>query len=52
MELLGHSDFATTMNIYSHVIPAVQKELADRMDAILAPVASNLASTEILKRPN
>jgi integrase len=52
MELLGHSDFATTMNIYSHVIPAVKKDVANQMDAILKPVASNLASSDASKKLN
>jgi integrase len=35
MELLGHSTIALTMNTYSHVIPALEREAADRMNAIL-----------------
>lgn len=35
MELLGHSTIALTMNTYSHVIPALERDAADRMDAIL-----------------
>lgn len=34
MELLGHSAIAVTMNTYSHVIPALQDESAQRMDAL------------------
>ncbi len=37
MEILGHSQIAVTMNLYAHVIPAMQKEVAAQMDAILAP---------------
>ena len=37
MEILGHSQIAITMNLYAHVIPAMQKEVAARMDEILAP---------------
>lgn len=36
MELLGHSAIAVTMNTYSHVIPALQDESAQRMDALLS----------------
>jgi integrase len=36
MELLGHSTIALTMNTYSHVIPALEREAAERMDALLA----------------
>jgi integrase len=35
METLGHSNIGTTMDLYSHVIPALQREAADRLGAIL-----------------
>jgi len=35
MELLGHSQMRTTMDIYSHVMPALAREAADRMGAAL-----------------
>jgi integrase len=35
MELLGHSQIGLTMNTYSHVMPALMRETADTMDAIL-----------------
>jgi integrase len=35
MELLGHSSISTTADIYSHVMPAMMREVADKMDAIL-----------------
>jgi integrase len=35
MEMLGHSQISLTMNTYSHVVPALQKEAASRMDDIL-----------------
>lgn len=38
METLGHSTFAMTMNVYSHVIPALGRDTADRMDALLTAV--------------
>lgn len=47
MEILGHSQISLTMNTYSHVIPAMQKEVADRMDAILAPVATRVAANSV-----
>ncbi len=38
MELLGHSQMRTTTDIYSHVMPALAQEAADRMsEAILTP---------------
>jgi integrase len=35
MELLGHSQLNTTMNIYSHVIQDAQRDAASRMNAAL-----------------
>jgi integrase len=35
MEVLGHSEIAVTMNAYSHVVPELQREAAQRMQAIL-----------------
>jgi len=35
MEVLGHSQIALTMNLYSHVMPSMQRDAADRMDAPL-----------------
>ena len=33
--ILGHSQIAVTMNIYGHVIPAMQQEAADQIDDAL-----------------
>jgi integrase len=35
MELLGHSTIALTANTYSHVMPSMMQDMADKMDAIL-----------------
>ena len=35
MEVLGHSEIALTMNAYSHVVPELQRDVAQRMQAIL-----------------
>jgi integrase len=35
METLGHSQISLTMNTYSHVIPALQREAAEKMQAVL-----------------
>jgi integrase len=40
MEALGHSQISLTMNTYSHVLPALQREAADRMEAILSADAA------------
>jgi len=36
METLGHSQIALTMNTYSHVLPALQREAAASMDKVLS----------------
>ncbi len=33
---LGHSSYQLTMDTYSHMIPALRNEVADRMDEIFA----------------
>jgi integrase len=35
MELLGHSSISTTADIYSHVMPTMMRDVAEKMDAIL-----------------
>lgn len=35
METLGHSQISLTMNTYSHVMPVLMREAADKMEAIL-----------------
>jgi integrase len=35
METLGHSQVSLTLNTYSHVLPALQRDAATKMDAIL-----------------
>jgi integrase len=34
-ELLGHSQIAMTMDIYSHVLPTKQKEAVSRLNGVL-----------------
>lgn len=34
METLGHSQITLTMNTYSHVMPSLKRDAADRMDAV------------------
>lgn len=40
-ERLGHSDAAMTLNVYSHTIPGMQKEAAEKMDEITAIIEMN-----------
>jgi len=35
METLGHSQIGLTMNTYSHVLPELQREAAERMNSVL-----------------
>jgi integrase len=39
MEVLGHAQISTTMNIYAHIAPEFQKEASERMAAALWPGA-------------
>lgn len=36
MELLGHSSITVTMNVYGHVMPAMMRDAADKMEAIIS----------------
>ena len=40
MEILGHAQISTTMNIYTHVAPELQKEATDRVAGVLWPDVS------------
>jgi integrase len=35
MEILGHANIVTTMNIYGHVLPEIQREAAQRLENLL-----------------
>jgi integrase len=36
MEILGHSQIGITLNLYSHVMPELLRDAAQKIDAILA----------------
>jgi integrase len=38
-ERLGHSQISVTLDIYSHVLPTLQREAASKLDQILTPAA-------------
>jgi len=40
-ERLGHANFSTTMNLYAHVSPGMQKEAASRFDDIVSGNLTN-----------
>jgi integrase len=44
LEPLGHSQMRTTMDIYSHVMPAVAREATDRISALLPGVVGPTAT--------
>ena len=35
MDILGHSQISTTMDLYGHIFPAAHRDAADLMDRIL-----------------
>ena len=37
MEILGHAQISTTMNIYTHIAPELQKDAAERLSSALWP---------------
>ena len=41
-ERLGHSSIATTLDIYSHTVPGLQKAVAERLDALLPKENANV----------
>jgi integrase len=51
-ELLGHSQVSFTMQTYAHVLPEVQKQVATKMDEILNPVATSVATKPAFSKPS
>ena len=43
---LGHSALATTVDVYSHLTPAMSEQVADIMGAVLGPVRRGSATAE------
>jgi integrase len=46
-ERLGHSDAAMTLNVYSHTIPGMQQEAAEKMDEITAIIDASEILEEV-----
>ena len=40
-ETLGHSTFQLTMDTYSHILPALRNDVADRMNEVFAPTPTS-----------
>jgi len=45
-ERWGHSSITLTLDTYSHVVPSMQQEIADKLDEILTPVSVVLSSSK------
>jgi integrase len=45
-ETLGHSSFQLTMDTYSHMIPALRNEVADKMDEIFQKLSNEAVKPE------
>jgi len=50
MELLGHSTITLTMDTYGHLFESVNRETAEKMDAILRPVGVSVGVKRRLER--
>jgi len=51
-ELLGHSSVSFTLQTYAHVLDLTKQEVAARMDGILNPMATSLATVTSAQRPS
>ena len=40
-ERLGHADISMTLNTYSHVLPSMQEDAAEKLDELLTPIEVN-----------
>ena len=50
-ERLGHADISLTLNTYSHGLPHLQEEAAEKMDERLALIDVS-DELEVIKKPN
>ena len=48
MEILGHAQISTTMNIYTYVAPELQKEATERVAGALWPEAAPVLVSELV----
>lgn len=49
-ETLGHSSYQLTMDTYSHVIPALRNEVADRMDSVFCPTPTKSPTNDVASK--
>jgi integrase len=45
-ERLGHASIELTLNTYSHALPTMQKDAAEKLDGVFGPIGSPMAPTE------
>ena len=38
--MLGHSQVSLTLNVYTHVLPALRRDAADRLDSVLGGLST------------
>jgi hypothetical protein len=50
-DLLGHSRFEITMNLYTATVPEVLREAADRMDSVFVTAGHRLDAPTVPARP-
>jgi hypothetical protein len=48
-EQLGHAHISLTLDMYSHVVPSMQADAANRMDAMLIPTIAENGGKDGLK---
>ena len=48
-EMLGHASVAITLDIYSHVLPHMQEEAAERMEELVATHTRRLEAESIAR---
>ena len=51
MEILGHAQISTTMNIYTHVAPELQREATERVAEALWPEFRNGLVSNLVSNP-
>ena len=47
MEILGHAQIGTTMNVYTHIAPELQKDAAERLSSALWPEFPPASASEL-----
>jgi integrase len=45
-ERLGHSQISLTLDTYSHVLPSMQEEAAEKLDILLTPISISVGQSK------